>query len=52
MFPLHFQRRIARERLGLDIDEIVGGHMVAMSRPGELADRLEAYRRDLRRAGE
>jgi pimeloyl-ACP methyl ester carboxylesterase len=44
MFPLEFQRRIARERLGLEVDEIEGGHMVAMSNPGELADRLEAYR--------
>ena len=44
MFPLEFQRRIARERLGLDIDEIDGGHMVALSHPGELADRLEAFR--------
>jgi pimeloyl-ACP methyl ester carboxylesterase len=44
MFPLEFQRRIARERLGLDIDEIDGGHMVAMSKPAELADRLETYR--------
>ena len=40
MFPLDFQRRIARERLGLDVDEIDGGLMVAMSNPGELADRL------------
>ena len=40
MFPLEFQRRIARERLGLDVDEIDGGHMVAMSHPGELADCL------------
>ena len=50
MFPLEFQRRIARERLGLDIDEIDGGHMVAMSNPGELADRLETYRLQVRRA--
>jgi pimeloyl-ACP methyl ester carboxylesterase len=49
MFPLDFQRRIARERLGLEVDEIDGGHMVAMSHPGELADRLEAIRRELRR---
>jgi pimeloyl-ACP methyl ester carboxylesterase len=33
MFPLEFQRRIARERLGLEVDEIDGGHMVAMSHP-------------------
>jgi pimeloyl-ACP methyl ester carboxylesterase len=44
MFPLDFQRRIARERLGLEVDEIDGGHMVAMSNPTELAERLEAYR--------
>lgn len=44
MFPLEFQRRIARQRLGLEVDEIEGGHMVAMSNPAELADRLEAYR--------
>jgi pimeloyl-ACP methyl ester carboxylesterase len=49
MFPLEFQRRIARERLGLDVDEIDGGHMVAMSNPGELADRLETYRLEARR---
>jgi pimeloyl-ACP methyl ester carboxylesterase len=44
MFPLDFQRRVARERLGLEVDEIDGGHMVAMSNPAELAERLEAYR--------
>jgi pimeloyl-ACP methyl ester carboxylesterase len=44
MFPLDFQRRIARERLGIEVDEIDGGHMVAMSHPAELADRLEAFR--------
>jgi pimeloyl-ACP methyl ester carboxylesterase len=48
MFPLELQRRVAKERLGLEVDEIDGGHMVAMSHPGELADRLEAYRRELR----
>jgi pimeloyl-ACP methyl ester carboxylesterase len=42
-FPPAFQRRIARERLGLPVDEIPGGHLVALSRPVELADRLEAY---------
>ncbi len=45
MFPLAFQRQIARERLGLEVGEIDGGHMVALSRPGELADRIEAFRR-------
>jgi pimeloyl-ACP methyl ester carboxylesterase len=43
LFPLEFQRRVAKERLGLDVDEVPGGHLVALSRPAELADRLEAY---------
>jgi pimeloyl-ACP methyl ester carboxylesterase len=50
MFPLAFQRRIARERLGLEVDEIDGGHMVALSNPGELAERLEAYGHEVQRA--
>jgi pimeloyl-ACP methyl ester carboxylesterase len=45
MFPLDFQRRIARERLAIEADVIDGGHMVALSNPVELASRLEAYRR-------
>lgn len=39
-FPLEFQRRIARERLGIAIEEIPGGHLAALSRPDELARRL------------
>jgi pimeloyl-ACP methyl ester carboxylesterase len=42
-FPSEFQARIARERLGAGVDEIPGGHLVALSRPRELADRLLAY---------
>jgi pimeloyl-ACP methyl ester carboxylesterase len=37
MFPLDFQRRIFREWLGIEVDVIDGGHMVAMSNPAELA---------------
>jgi pimeloyl-ACP methyl ester carboxylesterase len=44
LFPAGFQRRVARERLGIEADEIDGGHLVALSRPRELADRLETYR--------
>lgn len=44
MFPLDSQRRIARERLGIELDVIDGGHMVALSNPADLANRLEAYR--------
>jgi pimeloyl-ACP methyl ester carboxylesterase len=43
LFPLEFQRKIAAQRLGLDVDEVAGGHCVALSRPGELADLLESY---------
>jgi hypothetical protein len=39
-FPLDFQRRIARERLALEIDEVAGGHLPMLSRPRELARRL------------
>jgi pimeloyl-ACP methyl ester carboxylesterase len=42
-FPLEFQRRIARDRLGLDADVVSGGHLAALSHPGELADRLAGY---------
>lgn len=45
MFPLEFQRRVARERLGIEVDEIDGGHMVALSHPVPLAERLHAYGR-------
>ncbi len=42
-FPVEFQRRVVRERLGITPDEMAGSHCVALSRPKELADRLEAY---------
>jgi pimeloyl-ACP methyl ester carboxylesterase len=42
-FPAEFQRRVAKQRLGLDADEIPGGHLVALSNPSGLADRLAAY---------
>jgi pimeloyl-ACP methyl ester carboxylesterase len=43
LFPASFQRRIARRRLAIEADEIVGGHLVALSHPQELAERIEAY---------
>ncbi|TFV87443.1 alpha/beta hydrolase [Blastococcus sp. CT_GayMR16] len=45
LFPAEFQRRLAAERLGITPDEMPGGHLVALSRPVELADRLEGYLR-------
>jgi pimeloyl-ACP methyl ester carboxylesterase len=43
LFPLEFQRKLAADRLGLDVDELPGGHCLALSRPGELADLLVSY---------
>jgi pimeloyl-ACP methyl ester carboxylesterase len=40
LFPLAFQRRVARERLGLEAEEIPGGHLAPVSRPRQLAERL------------
>jgi pimeloyl-ACP methyl ester carboxylesterase len=48
-FPLEFQRRVARDRLGITPDEMPGGHLVALSQPRELVDRLEAYAADVER---
>jgi pimeloyl-ACP methyl ester carboxylesterase len=45
-FPVEFQRRVARERLGITPDIMPGGHMVALSQPAELATRLAAYSRE------
>ena len=47
LFPLEFQRRVARERLAIEADEIPGGHMLALSHPDELVEQFEAYRRTL-----
>ena len=44
LFPAEFMRRVSRDRLGITADEIDGGHCVALSRPAELAARLEAFR--------
>ena len=44
VLPANFLRRVVRERLGSDPDEIDGGHCVALSRPKEVAERLDAYR--------
>jgi pimeloyl-ACP methyl ester carboxylesterase len=48
LFPASFLRRVAQERLGVIPDEMDGGHTPALSRPRELADRLEAYVSQLR----
>jgi len=50
-FPVEFQRRVVRERLGIATDEMAGGHLVAFARPKELADRLEEYRKSVASGG-
>jgi Alpha/beta hydrolase family len=40
LFPWSFQERVVGERLGLELDEIAGGHVSMLSRPAELARRL------------
>jgi pimeloyl-ACP methyl ester carboxylesterase len=47
LFPLEFQRRVARERLAIEADDIPGGHMLALSHPHELVEQLEADRQIL-----
>ncbi|SEQ62734.1 alpha/beta fold hydrolase [Microlunatus flavus] len=40
LFPLAFQQRVARERLGLDPVVLPGGHLAALSQPDAVADVL------------
>ena len=47
MFPADFQRRVARERLGIPADEMGGGHLAFLTRPDELVEWLETYRAEL-----
>lgn len=49
-FPADFMRRVVRERLGITPDEMDGGHLPALARPTELAERLDRYAREVDRA--
>jgi pimeloyl-ACP methyl ester carboxylesterase len=40
LFPAAFQSRVARDRLGLGLETIPGAHLVALSDPRGLVDRL------------
>jgi hypothetical protein len=42
-FRRDFQARAAYERLGKTVDEIPGGHLVALSHPRKLAELLLVY---------
>ncbi|HVV09921.1 alpha/beta hydrolase [Amycolatopsis sp.] len=50
-FPLGFQHRVVRDRLGIEIDQMPGGHLVALSQPEELAERLIDYLEEVKPAG-
>lgn len=50
-FPAEFLRRVVRERLDITPDEMHGGHLVALSRPKELAEHLMTYGSELDPAG-
>ena len=39
-FPLAFQQRVARERLGREAEPVPGGHLTALSQPDALVERL------------
>jgi pimeloyl-ACP methyl ester carboxylesterase len=39
-FPYEFQSRVARERLGLEVEQLPGGHLLALSQPEALVARL------------
>ena len=42
-FPEDFQRRIVRDRLDIGVDVVPGGHLLPLSHPEALVDRLLGY---------
>ena len=45
-FPVDFQRRVARDRLGVELDAIPGGHLLPLAQPRLVADYLLRSRPD------
>jgi pimeloyl-ACP methyl ester carboxylesterase len=45
-FPADFLRRVVRDRLGFEPDEMTGGHLPALAHPDELVQWLERYRNE------
>jgi pimeloyl-ACP methyl ester carboxylesterase len=43
-FPADWLRGVVRDRLGIEPDELAGGHTLALSRPKELVELMESYR--------
>jgi len=46
-FPADFLRRVVRDRLGIEPDEMSGGHLPALAHPDELVEWLDSYRAGL-----
>lgn len=42
-FPADLMRRVARDRLGIEPDDLACGHCATLAKPVELADRLAQY---------
>jgi pimeloyl-ACP methyl ester carboxylesterase len=40
LFPVDFQRRVAQERIGAELQTLPGGHLNALSEPAAVADAL------------
>ncbi|MDM7832523.1 alpha/beta fold hydrolase [Cellulomonas edaphi] len=43
IFPIDLQRRVTRERLGIEPDVVAGGHLATLSHPGEIAALIASY---------
>jgi pimeloyl-ACP methyl ester carboxylesterase len=43
-FTVGWLRGVVRDRLGIEPDELPGGHALALSRPRELVELMESYR--------
>jgi len=46
-FPADFLRHVVRDRLGIEPDEMSGGHLPALAHPDELVEWLDSYRAGL-----
>lgn len=44
-FPMQFQRQLVRERVGIDVTVVPGGHLLALANPDGLSDALVALTR-------
>jgi pimeloyl-ACP methyl ester carboxylesterase len=45
-FPIEFQHRVVRDRLHVGVDDLPGGHLLALANPRGLADQLLGYLRE------